>query len=600
MPAAAPPRGAGLPGPASLLRLLNLLGLLGLLCMLFLARPALATPPLVLDDATPRIEAWPAVTVLSDPEGTLTLEQVLAARARFTVPEGASATLGLRKDVVWLHIPLQVAASSDAAWILDINYAALNRADVHLLLGDRLVQQRRMGNTQPLAERPFMSRSHALLLDLAPGQRAELLLRVQTQGGMILPITLNKPSAFHAAALQEQLLQGLLTGLGLCLLIYSLAQWASVREAMFLKYALLISGSLMFSVAQFGLGALYLWPGSLWMEQHVAAVAALVAATGTCLFVQDVLVGRGRRPVLSGLLFANAAALLLTAAAYMLGWLHVHQVSWVVGTLGLTPALIGLPGAIARARRGDRVGWYFLAGWVGYFICTFIMVSLIKGRLPANWWTLHSFQIGATLDMLLFMRVMTLRLQVIHQAAQQAAHERDALRSMALSDALTGLPNRRGLAQQLDLRLQQAAPGRLLALYLLDLDGFKDINDRHGHEVGDQVLVAVAERLRAQMRDGDLATRLGGDEFVVLADGLPDIGEAEALGRRLVQAFAAPLLAGGVECRIGLTVGYVLAPLDGSDVRSLMRAADAAMYSGKQEGKNRVRRAAPQSPATAR
>ena len=270
MPAAAPPRGAGLPGPASLPRLLNLLGLLGLLCMLFLARPALATPPLVLDDATPRIEAWPAVTVLSDPEGTLTLEQVLAARARFTVPEGASATLGLRKDVVWLHIPLQVAASSDAAWILDINYAALNRADVHLLLGDRLVQQRRMGNMQPPAERPFMSRSHALLLDLAPGQRAELLLRVQTQGGMILPITLNKPSAFHAAALQEQLLQGLLTGLGLCLLIYSLAQWASVREAMFLKYALLISGSLMFSVAQFGLGALYLWPGSLWMEQHVA------------------------------------------------------------------------------------------------------------------------------------------------------------------------------------------------------------------------------------------------------------------------------------------------------------------------------------------
>ncbi|MFY9513036.1 MAG: diguanylate cyclase, partial [Rubrivivax sp.] len=499
--------------------------------------------------------------------------------------------LGLRKDAVWLLLPLQVAADSDGRWLLDINYAVLNSAEVHVVAAGAPPQRFLLGNLQPVSQRPFASRSHALPLTLAPGGRVELWIRVETLGGMILPITLNKASAFHAAAIDEQLLQGLLVGLGLCLLSYSLVQAYSLREPMFLKYTLLSGGSLLFSVTQFGLGALYLWPGSQWLELHAAGVAALLAAAGTALFVEDVLRSPQRPAWFATVMHANAAALVLSALAYMTGLLHVHQVSWVVGTLGLLPALMGLPGALARARRGDSIGWYFLAAWLGYFLATWIAVSVIKGRLPATWWTLHAFQFGTTLDMLLFMRVMTLRHQVTHQAARQAAQERDLLRSMALSDALTGLPNRRGLAQQVDERLQQAAPGRLLALYLLDLDGFKSINDAHGHEVGDLLLVAVAERLRAHLRDGDTAARLGGDEFVVLSDRLPDPAAAEELGRGLLQAFEAPLHAGGKHCHIGLTVGYVLAPLDGNDVRTLMRAADAAMYAGKQAGRNTLRRA---------
>jgi len=561
--------------------------------LLLWLQPLLAAQTLLLDDSRPRNEAWPAVTVLADPTGRLTLDDVLAQRDKFIAPDGAYATLGLRKEAVWLRLPLQVAAGSDGQWLFDINYAVLNRADVHVVRDGVPVQHAVLGNLQAAQGRPFLSRSHALPLTLAPGSGTELFVRVETLGAMILPITLSKASAFHAEALREQLLQGLLTGVGLCLLFYSLAQWFGVREAMYLKYALLISGSITFSVTQFGLGALYLWPGNLWLEQHLAGIAALVAAAATFLFVEDVLAGPQPRPVFSTVMRSGAALLLLTALLYALDWIHVHQVSIVIGTLGLLPALMGLPGAVARARRGDSVGWTFLAAWLGYFIATWVMVSVIKGRLPATWWTLHSFQLGATLDMLLFMRVMSLRLQAMHSAAQQAATERDVLRSLALSDALTGLPNRRGLAQQLDQRLQQARPEQLLALYLLDLDGFKAVNDQHGHEVGDALLVAAAQRLSARLRDGDVVARLGGDEFVVVASGLANVAEAEGVGRSLLQAFESPFVIGGTENRVGLTVGFVLAPLDGNDVRSLMRAADAAMYAGKQAGKNCVRRAMP-------
>ena len=567
--------------------------LAALLAGLGAAAPACAasTAPLALDDASPLIQAWPAVTVLSDPGKQLTLTEVRAAAAQFAAPTTASATLGHRKDAVWLRLPLAVSASSDGRWLLDIDYPLLNRIDVYLVdAGGQLVQQALLGNQQPFQQRPVRSRSHALELLLTPAASYELWLRIETLGGMIVPITLNKPTEFLQRALGEQMLQGLLAGLGLCLLLYSLGQWVILREALFLKYMVLTFGSLMFSVVQFGIGAQFLWTDNLWLEQHVAGLMALTAAAGTFLFVEQALSGTRNYRHFGRLMKSGAELLCVVGVAYALDLIDVHVVSAVIGTVGLAPALLGLPGAVTLARRGDSVGWYFLVAWLAYFVCTFAMVALIKGYLPANAWTLHSFQIGATLDMLLFLRVLGLRMQAMHTAARRATLERDELMSMALTDALTGLPNRRGLNAALSHGLTQCSPSRMLAVYVLDLDDFKLVNDRFGHDVGDELLVAVTLRLQATLRASDVVARLGGDEFVVLASGLHHTQQAEDLGAQLVQAFQQPIELRQQQCRIGLTIGYALAPHDGADPSTLLKRADAAMYEGKQSGKLCLRR----------
>jgi diguanylate cyclase len=467
----------------------------------------------------------------------------------------------------------------------------LNRADVWLLTDHQAPAHWVLGNTVPRAERPLGGRTHALQLDLPPGSRAELWLRVETAGAMILPITLNTPAAFLARSVDEQMLQGLLTGLGLFLVLYSLSQWTGLREPMFWRYALLTGSSVMFSVAQFGLGAQYLWGDNAWFERHMPGLTALLAATGTALFVQAVLAGDRPRSAFSRLMYGCAALLLVTAAAYALDWIDVQVVSAVVGTLGLAPALLGLPGAFRRWRQGDAVGGYLIVAWLGYFVATGLMVGLIGGRQPATWWMLHVFQIGATLDMLLFLRVLALRMAAVHTRALTAAREHETLHSLAHTDALTGLPNRRGLAAELEARLATARGDRLLALVVLDLDGFKQINDEYGHAVGDALLVAVARRLRERVREHDLIARLGGDEFVVMVDGLRNVAQAETLGRHLLAAFEAPFDAAGHTCPVGLTAGYVLAPLDGRDARALLIAADTAMLAGKRAGKRQIRRA---------
>ncbi|HEX6703699.1 MAG TPA: diguanylate cyclase [Albitalea sp.] len=576
--------------PIALLPFLRFLALV--LVVLWPLHDAAAQAPLTLSDRAQRIEAWPVVTVLADPGRRMTLADARAAAGRFAPPRQAWATLGLRQEAMWLRVPLQVAADSDGHWVLDIDYAVLNRVDVHVVVNGEALQHAVLGNLQPFSQRPLASRSHAVALELPRGAPVELFLRVDTLGALALPITLNKPSAFLAHSMNEQMLQGLLTGLGLCLLLYSLMQWITLRERLYLKYLLLTSGSLLFSIYQFGIGAQYVWTDNTWIELHAGGLAALLASGATFLFVEHALRGPPQPRWFPRVMRLGALLLFATGLAYALDLVHVHQVSAVVGTLGLAPAVLGMPGAVSRARRGDPVGWYFLAAWVGYFIATSVMVGLIKGHVGVNFWTLHSFQFGATLDMLLFMRVIGLRMKAVHAAAQHATRERDTLMSLAHTDALTGLPNRRGLDATLARELPHTTPQKLLALYMIDLDGFKEVNDRFGHDAGDELLVAAARRLQSSLRASDVVARLGGDEFVVTVNGLHDDRQAQEIGSHLLEAFNLPFeLSQQRSCHIGLTIGYALMPLDGDDPARLLKRADAAMYAGKQSGKRCVRRA---------
>ncbi len=154
---------------------------------------------------------------------------------------------------------------------------------------------------------------------------------------------------------------------------------------------------------------------------------------------------------------------------------------------------------------------------------------------------------------------------------------------LAHHDALTGLPNRAFFREAVDRAIGR--PGGF-AVLCLDLDGFKAVNDRHGHPAGDSLLVSVAQRMRALLPTGDVLARFGGDEFMVLDDGARDV---EALADRLVAAINAPLDIDGERVTVGACVGIAFAPADGNTVDDLLRNADAALYCAKAEGRGTCR-----------
>jgi diguanylate cyclase (GGDEF)-like protein len=164
---------------------------------------------------------------------------------------------------------------------------------------------------------------------------------------------------------------------------------------------------------------------------------------------------------------------------------------------------------------------------------------------------------------------------------KRAAMDRAAY--LASYDELTGLANRRLLRETLTTQLATVQAGRV-ALLLLDLDGFKAVNDRHGHPVGDSLLRLVSARLRRQLREGDLCARLGGDEFAVVACNLPS--EAlSGLARRLIEDLSAPYEADGYDIKVGTSIGVAIAESFWTSADQLFHRADAALYRAKSSGR---------------
>ncbi len=162
------------------------------------------------------------------------------------------------------------------------------------------------------------------------------------------------------------------------------------------------------------------------------------------------------------------------------------------------------------------------------------------------------------------------------------------LERIAHYDALTGLPNRILLADRLQQAMAQSQRrGKLLAVAYLDLDGFKAINDMYGHDVGDDLLLAVSKRMKVALREGDTLARIGGDEFIGVLEDLEDTHALAPVLTRLLQAASEPLLAQGHLLRVSASIGVTLYPQDAAEADLLVRHADQAMYQAKVAGKNR-------------
>jgi diguanylate cyclase (GGDEF)-like protein/PAS domain S-box-containing protein len=168
------------------------------------------------------------------------------------------------------------------------------------------------------------------------------------------------------------------------------------------------------------------------------------------------------------------------------------------------------------------------------------------------------------------------------------------LSTLACTDPLTGLANRRFWRQEADRRLAAArGDGRSIAVLFLDLDHFKRVNDALGHGAGDELLRQVAQRLRAAVRSSDVVARYGGDEFLVLLTDLASRSDVAIVARKLVEAVTAEFELEAGRTQVGLSVGAAVFPFDGLDTSSLLQAADGALYGAKARGRNRVQFSVP-------
>jgi diguanylate cyclase len=273
------------------------------------------------------------------------------------------------------------------------------------------------------------------------------------------------------------------------------------------------------------------------------------------------------------MLIAAALALLLVCDSIWL--IQVTAGTYEQGTLltagwPLSMVLMGLAAwqpAERRERRGALSGWLAMAA-PGVFTVLAIGLLIYGNARPLGALAV----VLATLTLV----IGALRTGLSFRAMQELA----VRRRQAVTDELTGLPNRRLLYDRLDRAILARRGGGRLTFLLIDLDGFKEVNDSLGHNAGDLLLRRIGPRLQDAVRGGDLLARLGGDEFGVLLDGA-GTDEALAVAARVRTALEQPIVVEGLALMVDASIGVATYPQHGGDAEALMQHADVAMYHAK-------------------
>lgn len=596
------------------------------------AVPAAAALPLTAADAEVSLAGH--VEVLEDPTGTLDIDAVRSPgqAARFVTPTGSGdLNLGYSSSAWWLRVTVQAAAAGPDAgadatrrWLLEVAFPTLDRVEFFPPEGGEPIVA---GDERPFAERPLRHRHFVFPVDLRPGETQTLHLRVQSAGSLTVPLTLWQPAALHAADQDAYGAHAIYYGMLLALGLYNLLLWFSLRERSYLAYVAFVAAMAVGQLAQGGLGYQYLWPD--WQAWEAIAFSSGYAATGFfgALFTRTFLATHRYHPRLDRLIVVLALCFAAAAVAPLVAPYRLAAIATSV--IGVVFSAVAVAGAILCLRRGDTGARFFLAAWTLLLVGVAVMGLRNMALLPTNFFTANGIQIGSALEMLLLSFALADRIHLLRrekEAAQADAlraerarremlenSERELearvderthalaeanarlsasetrLRELAHHDPLTGLANRMLLFERIDHARQRALRrGHGFAVLLIDLDGFKAVNDTLGHDAGDRLLRLIAQRLQHSVRAVDTVARIGGDEFVVLVEEAGDPETLKALAGKIVVALGQPAGLDASGPAVGASIGIALWPGQGDSAQALLHAADLAMYAAKRLGGHRA------------
>ncbi|QSX78017.1 sensor domain-containing diguanylate cyclase [Agrilutibacter solisilvae] len=593
----------------------------GLACLLLAVLPAHAQSTVELGDGISRVDLSSQLRYYQDTTGTQSLDTIahrLAQGEFVPLPQGNSA-LGFQDGAFWFHVRILNRSTDQLRWLLVQEYALSDQLDVYAHHADGRSFHWRGGDALPFElGRSIRFRHPNFWLDLPRDQPVDVFVRVRSESSMQVPLMLYTPTAFTEHARDAQLGMGIYYGILLALFFYNMVLWLTLRDASYFWYLLHIGafGLVLFTLG--GMGFEYLWPNSPWLAEKSVPLSICLAQIGMQQFTRTFLGLRERwRWADRVSLGVIAFYLLLAVAATQLPYRISTQIASASVFLSIT--WVAFTGAMI-VRRGYKPAIIFLAAWATFLLGTALFTAVAFGLVPKMFITEYGKEIGSALEMLLLSiglgyryaalrnenerivreardqleQKVDQRTSELSNALSQLAEAHGRLRESSQRDGLTGLHNRTYFREGFESLLSQARSGRQLSLLMIDLDHFKQINDRHGHLAGDECLRWAARVIGQTLRPHNaLLARFGGEEFVVALPGM-DLVTAATVAEELRQHLRdEPFFVQGQ--RIAITASFGVHAVDTQmrgGVEAALQVADEALYRAKADGRDCVRTSA--------
>lgn len=600
-----------------------LISLLMLSCLSLGAR----ADSIMLDAGSSGLALNPHIELLEDPGARLSIADMAdpAVQQRF-VPAQGKASVGQSPNPWWIKVTLQTNQTAPGAWWLEV--AAVSLLDLQLFLpdGERGWQLRQSGEVVTFDE--GRDHAHRRLLFQLPAlseQPLTLYLRSFDPAGNSFPLKIWQLDDLSTLSANENLWLGVIYGVITALLLYNLFIFFALRDSAYFWYVITTLGALLMILGMTGHGFQYLWPNApvpFWLDR--ISLPALWGF-GACRFTQTLLQTRRHVPWAHHLLTISCVLYVVAVTADGIG--HRAVGAWVFVLLSFTAIPAALWASLVRWRQGYFPACLYFCGYGMILASVNLLLLRATGVIQPAAWSTYVFPVAVAVESILFSFALAYRIQLLKnqrsEALLQAGREKSArlaqvqasadelqlaveqrtaelkatnqqlsqreqeLRHAAFHDPLTELPNRRHLVAQCESALLNAhKSGEALALLLIDLDHFKPINDRYGHDAGDLMLQHIGRRIREHVRASDTVARLGGDEFAVLIGGADAQDHAHDVADRLLAELAKPVAYGDQKLTVSISIGVAFYPQHAEQFASLYKAADQALYQAKAAGRS--------------
>lgn len=550
--------------------------------------------------------------VLEDPSAGATLPQVIDRREDFHALSARTPNFNFSPSAYWFRLPVENSRERAVRLFLDIKHPTLDDVGLYVRHSNGRFDYVHTGDRIAAGARPVHATTLVLPFTLAAGETAELFLRVSADAGaLIVPFELVERAGLQHSMLARRLLHGTLLGLFLALFVYNLLLYLALPDRSHLYYVIYLPFALLTITALDGFGPSVLYPRWTWPGNEGLIVFSGITFFLILSFARGFLNTREHRDLdrwVRGLL---AASLMLAAAPLLLPIRAAYELDMLmVFAFPLVSAGVG----VISWRRGRREARFFVFGQVASCIGLMAFGLLIYGVLPFNLFLFESISLGIAADALLLALALADRIRLLQDAKLAAENTvrknlelrqeelervvaertaelevaRNKAEHLALTDPLTGIANRRGLLELAEREIKLAIRHRRpLAVVMLDLDHFKRVNDTYGHAEGDRVLGSIVSAAQKEIRDTDLFGRVGGEEFLLI---LPDTtaDAAVAVAERVRMRIAEEVTVGVPPEPVTASLGVAWLTATTRDLEALESAADAALYTAKRNGRNRV------------
>lgn len=585
-------------------------------------------PALHLDFQTSRLDLSPFLSYYHDRDGAddLAAAREMLRSGGFAPLPGDNTAFGFQPGSHWFHVRMVNTNPREPRWLLVQKYALSDHIEVHTLHADGRVDTHVGGDALPFEARSIRYRLPNFWINVPAGPPVDLLVRVSSQSSMQVPLWLYTPGAFAEVSRDAQFGIGLYYGILLALFVYNLVLWLRLRDPSYLWYLLHISafGLVLFTLN--GLSFEYLWPKSPWLADKAVPLSICLAQIGMQQFARHFLELKTRWR------WGDRVGLAMIAFFIALGvaalWLP-YRISTPLASAAvfISIAWIAVESIVVTAR-GYKPARIFLLAWSLFLFGTGMFAALAFGLLPKNFITEYGVQIGSATEMLLLSIALSYRYSALRKeneriiragreeltqrveqrtaelrhALQQLGRAHQRLRETSQRDNLTGLHTRAYFMERFQHLMAGAhKQGKPLSLLMIDLDDFKDVNDRYGHLVGDVCLRYSAHIFGQGLREHDaLLARFGGEEFVVGLPGKDQHGAIKVAEHLRQSLHDSPCETAGLALRLTASIGVHELVLDGTtQVSAALQQADEALYRAKADGRDCVRwdGTAPPTPA---